>query len=128
MIGLVARVLGVEELPEGVVHPVESDLDHHEEVPRPGVEQVPADGEALLGHLVDLREDAVALLVAKVAHVHPVGADHRLDLGAQGGWKCVRVLARVGGQKARHELAVDRHRRRGLRHSDHDHVLPARDK
>ena len=32
--GLVLRVLGVEELPEGVTQAVHPDLHHHEEVPR----------------------------------------------------------------------------------------------
>ena len=80
VVGLVARVLDVEEAPERVVHAVEPDLDHHEEVPRARVEQVPGDGEALLGHLVYLREDAVAVVAAEVAHVDAVGADERLDL------------------------------------------------
>ena len=90
---------------------------------RPGVEQVPGNREALLGHLVDLREDPVAVVAAEVAHIDAVGADERLDLAAQLSGIGVGVPARVGGQEARHELAVDRHRRRGLRHTHDDHVL-----
>ena len=72
MVGLVLRMGGVEVAPERVVDPVDADLDHHEEVPRPRVEQVPGDREVLLGHLVDLGEDPVAVVTAEVAHVDAV--------------------------------------------------------
>ena len=70
-----------------------------------------ADREALLGHLVDLGEDPVAVVAAEVAHVDAVGADQRLDLAPQLGGIGVGLRARVGGQEARDQLAVDRHRR-----------------
>ena len=81
VIRLVLRMGRVEVAPERVVDPVDADLDHHEEVPRPRVEQMPGDGEVLLGHLVDLGQDAVAVVAAEVAHVGVVRADERRDLG-----------------------------------------------
>ena len=120
---LVPRVRGVDVAPERVVEPVEADLDHHEEVPRPGVEQVAAHREALLGHRVDLGEDPVAVVAAEVAHVDAVGPDEALDLVAQLRRMRVRVGAGVRRQEARDELAVDGDGRRRLRDAEHDDVL-----
>ena len=124
MAGLVRGVRGVEVAPERVVEPVEPDLDHHEEVPLARVEQVPRDREVLLGHRVDLGEDAVAVVAAEVADVHLVGAGEPLDLVAELGRVGVRVAPRVRREEVRHEDAVERGDGVGLGDAQHDRAAP----
>ncbi len=58
-------------------------LDHEEEIPRARLEQVLGELEALLGHLLDLGEEAVLVVGAEVLDVDHVVADELLDLVLQ---------------------------------------------
>jgi hypothetical protein len=50
------RTVGVEVLPERVVHAVDPHLDHCEELPRLRAQQVVGQSKAAIGHVVDLAE------------------------------------------------------------------------
>ena len=77
--GLVEVVLVVHVLPEGVLDPVDADLDEHEEVPGLVPDEPVHDLEPLVGHLVDLGQDLVAVLGPE-DDVEDVGAEALLDL------------------------------------------------
>jgi hypothetical protein len=109
-------------LPEGVVHPVEADLDEREQLPRPRLEQVLGEPEALVGHLVDLPEQVVLVVGAEVRAVELVLADDPLDLAREQRRVGERALAR-GRQEAADEHAVERPRRVGAGDADHDRGL-----
>ena len=77
---------GIHITPEGMVDPVHAHVDHHEEVAAAAVEQSMADGEALLGHRVDVPQDLLLVVGAEVRHVREEPAldpplDRRLQLG-----------------------------------------------
>ena len=72
--GLIERVAGVEVLPEDVMEPVRSHLDHHEEVPWFVADQSPGDLETPPGHLEHLLEHELETLFAEVRHVEDVPA------------------------------------------------------
>ena len=118
--GLVEPVLVVEEAPERVVDAVGAHLDHEEEIPGPRLEQVLGHAKAAHGHLLDLLEEALLLLRAKVVHVDHVAADEIVDLALE--LRGIRVLAglRVGREKARDHDAVDAAHRIGLRNAEDD--------
>ena len=119
---LVLAMAGVAEFPEGVVEAVGAHLDHHEEVPRARAQQVARHGEVLLGHPVNLLQDALFFFRAEVFHVQPVGpellGEFRLEAGRVG-----ELGLGAGGQKATHQAAVHRPRRVGPRHRQQDHLL-----
>ena len=120
--GLEQPMLGVGEAPEAVVDAVGAHLDHEEEIPGPGLEQVLCEAEPLLGHLLDLVEQAILVVGAEVLDVDEIVADDLLDLVLQ--LRRVRVPARprVRGQEAGDERSVDAAGRIGLGHAEHDHV------
>ena len=62
---LVLAVLGIHELPEAVVHAVGPHLDHREERPRLRLEEVLGEREAPVGHLVDLPQEVLLVVVRK---------------------------------------------------------------
>ena len=78
--GIVPAVVLVEICPEAVVHPVQADLDHDEELPRPSREQMLCEPESSVRHLVDLAEEVVLVVRAVVRAVEQILPDHPLDL------------------------------------------------
>ncbi len=122
--GLVAVVAVVHVLPEGVVDAVGPHLDHHEEVPRLGLEQVLRQGEPLVGHPDQAVADHPLVGRPEVADVELVG----VDVGEAG--DLVLELGRVGvvrldrrGEEVGHHPAVDRPGRVRLRDAEEDHLL-----
>lgn len=101
------KVMGrVHELPEGVVDPVDADLDEHEEVPGlPGDEPF-HDLEPLLGHGVDLGEDLVPVLGPE-NDIKDVRAEPLLDLALEGGREGVLLARPRRGDEAGDHVAGD---------------------
>ena len=118
----VLAVLRVHHLPEAVVHAVDAHLDHGEELPRPRVEQVLGEGEAPVGHLVDLAQEVVLVVRAEVADVEEVLADRLLDLPLEHGRERVLAVDRRGQEAADHD-PVERARRVGARDAEDDRGL-----
>ena len=79
-------VLQVGEPPEAMVDAVGAHLDHEEQVPGPRLEQILRQSEPLLGHLLDLVEQAVLVVGAEVLDVDEIVADDLLDLLSSGGY------------------------------------------
>ena len=118
----VLAVLRVHVLPEAVVHPVVAHLDHREQLPGLRREQVLGEREAPVGHLVDLAEEVLLVLRAKVLDVEHVLADDLLDLAPQ--HRRVRVLRlRRRRQEAGDHDAVERPRRERAGHAEDDRAL-----
>ena len=131
LVGAVRHVLAVGRihvLPEAVVDAVRAHLDHCEELPRLGAQEVIGELEAPVGHLVDLAQEVVLVLRAELGAVEEVLAHDVLDLVAQGGWERVLGLRR-GRQEARDHDAVERPDGEGARHAQHDaaHAAPSED-
>src|SRR4029450_8109723 len=99
-------------------------LDHEEEVPRPGLEKVLGNLEALLCHLLDLGQETTLLFGAKALDVDHIAADETLDLFLD--LRRIGVLAslRVRSEEARNHDAVDAADRMGLRYTEDDYRPP----
>ena len=121
---LVQAMLRVEKAPEAVVDAIGAHLDHEEEVPRPGLEKVLGDLEALLRHLLDLGQEAILLPRCGSLDVDHVAADETLDLLLD--LRRIGVLAslRVRSEEARNHDAVDAADRIGLRDAEDDYRPP----
>ena len=121
---LVQVMVVVHVLPEGVVDPVDADLDEHEQVPGLGLDQPVHDLEPLLRHGVDLAQDLIAVLGPE-DDVEDVRPEALLDLGLEPG----RIGRLLPGPRRRDEagdeVPGDRIRRVARRHAD-ERARPAR--
>ena len=119
--GLIQPMLRIEEAPETVMDAVGAHLDHEEEIPGPRLEKVLGHAEAPRRHFLDLLEQRILLVGAKVVHVDHVAADELFDLRLE--LRRMRELARrgVGREEAGDHRAVDLRDRIGLRDADDDH-------
>ena len=107
------------------MEPVEAHLDHHEEVPRLGLDEPTGHLEATLGHLEDLVHHEVRALLAEVRDVEDVLilAQLLLDLGLELGGERVAFGARRR-EEARHPPAGELlGRREAGRHPDQERPL-----
>src|SRR5579885_3190303 len=124
-IDLVPVVRRVVELPQAVMNAVGSHLHEHEEIPvllhEPAFDQL----EAFFGHGVNLAQQVILVLGAKIRHVDQVIAHDGLDLphsGSRIGVGFIRIF-RGRGEEAADLNAVHRLRGVGLRHANGDDFL-----
>ena len=116
-------MLGVEIIPEAVLHAIETDVDEMEVVPLL-LGQQPAHYRPLLAaHVDNLLLEPVFLVGAKVFYVNRILAHEFVDLRFERGWIGEFIFDRVRRKKTADADAVHLPGRVIRRHSDDDRLL-----
>ena len=114
-------MLLIKELPEGMVRPVDPDLDEHKQIPFFVLQQVLYYFEPSLSHLVKLRQEIIPFLKAKV-NVEDILSNQVLDLNFQL-WRIRVFTIAPRGHETGDEVAIDLEGRVRGRHTNQARFL-----